>query len=213
MKTNILIITAVLVTLFPLIPLLQFHMGNEVMMDNFSVSGSTVWLTSIVFSMISWFLLAWASKSIKADGIFLSIISGTVLMIPFYDVLGPMAAVIVGVIAGFVAFMFHKHMMTSDNKFLLITITTVVFSYLALTIMIVLVSNTLHVWDIEDGIGEWSGTADGMESAQVVGPYFILNHVSFETWEKIWIAILTIPGIIIAYKFYERIKLKYKKMD
>ena len=60
-----------------------------------------------------------------------------------------------------------------------------------------------------EGIGEWSGTVDGKEPTQVVGPSFILDYVSFETWEKIWIVILAIPGIIIAYKFYERIKLKY----
>jgi len=211
MKTRFLIIIAVGLVLFPLIPLLQYHMGNQVMIDSFSVSGSTVWLISIVFSMITWFLFAWASKNIKVEGIPLSIISGSVLIIPFHDILGSMAAVIVGLVAGFVAFMFHKHMITSDKKSLIITIATVVVSYLALTIMIVLVSNTLHVWNVGDGIGEWSGTADGKEPTRVIGPSFILDHVSFETWEKIWITILAIPGIVIAYKFYEKIKLKYKK--
>ena len=56
-----------------------------------------------------------------------------------------------------------------------------------------------------------SGTDDGMESTQIIGFSFILDHVSFETWEKIWITILIIPGIIISYKFYERIRLKSKK--
>ena len=175
-------------------------MGNQVMMDSFTVSGSTVWLISIVFSMISWFLFAWASKSIKVEGIPLSIISAAVLIIPFHDVLGPMASVIVGLVAGFVAFMFHKHMTNRDKKSLIITITTVAVSYLTLTIMIILVSNTLHIWDTGDGIGAWSGTADGMER-QV--------HFNWRTVETIWIVILIIPGVIIAYKFYERIKLKY----
>ena len=108
MKTSLLIIIAVGLVLFPLIPLLQHHMGNQVMTDGFSVSSSTVWLISIVFSMISWFLFAWASKSIKVEGIPLSIISAAVLIIPFHDVLGPMASVIVGLAAGFVAFMFFS---------------------------------------------------------------------------------------------------------
>lgn len=200
LKTKLLIIIAVGLVLFPLIPLLQHHMGHQVMMDGFSVSGSIVWLISIVFSMISWSLFAWASKSIKVEGIPLSVISAAILIIPFHDVLGPMASVIVGVVAGFVAFMFHKHMASRDKKSLMITISTVAVSYLALTMMIILASNSLHIWDTGNGIGTWSGTADGMER-QI--------HFNWMTVETIWIVILVIPGAIIAYKFYERIKLKY----
>lgn len=202
MKTKLLVMIAVGLVLFPLIPLLQYYAENQVMTDSFSVSGSIVWLISIVFSMISWFLLAWASKSIKVEGIPLSIISAAFLIIPFHDVLGPMAAVIVGLVAGFVAFMFHKHMTNRDKKSLIITVTTVAMSYLALTIMIILVSNTLHIWDTGNGIGigTWSGTAEGMQR-QV--------HLDWRTMESIWIVILVIPGVIIAYKFYERIRLKY----
>ena len=199
MKTKLLIIIAVGLVLFPLIPLLQHYMGNQVMIDSFSISGSTVWLISIVFSMMSWSLFALASKSIKVEGISLSVISAAVLIIPFHDVLGPMASVIVGLVAGFVAFMFHKHMASRDKKSLMITIATVVISYLALTMMIILASNTLHIWDTGNGIGAWSGTADGMER-QI--------HFDWRTVETIWIVILVIPGVIIAYKFYERIKLK-----
>ena len=53
---------------------------------------------------------------------------------------------------------------------------------------------------VPSGIGEWTGTAEGMER-QV--------HFDWRTVETIWIVILTIPGVIIAYKFYEQIKLKY----
>ena len=197
MKTKVLIVIAVGLVLFPL---LQFHMGSQVMTDGFSVSRSTVWLISIVFSMMSWFLFAWASKSIKVEGIPLSIISAVVLIIPFHGVLGPMASVIVGLVAGFVAFMFHKHMTDRDKKSLIVTIATVTASYLALITMIILASNTLQILDTGDGIDAWSGTADGMER-QV--------HFDWGTVETIWIVILAIPGVIIAYKFYERIKLKY----
>jgi len=130
----------------------------------------------------------------------LSVISAAVLIIPFHDVLGPMAAVIVGLVTGFVAFMFHKHMTNRDKKSLIITIATVAVSYLALSVMIILASNTLHIWDTGNGIGEWSGTADGMER-QV--------HLDWRPVKTIWIVILVIPGVIIDYKFYERIKLKY----
>ena len=97
MKTILLIIIAVGLVLFPLVPLLQFHMGNQVMTDSFSVSGSTAWLIAIVFSMMSWFLFAWASKSNHVEGIPLSIISAAFLIIPFHNVLGPMASIIVGI--------------------------------------------------------------------------------------------------------------------
>lgn len=200
MKTKLLIIVAVGLVLFPLFPLLQFHMGNQVIADSFSVSGSTSWLISIVFSIMSWFLFAWALKNIKVEGILLSIISAAVLIIPFHDVLGPMAAVIVGLVTGFVAFIFHKHMTNRDKKSLMITIATVAVSYLALSVMIIPASNTLHMWDTGDGIGEWSGTDNEMER-QV--------HFDWRTVETIWIIMLVIPGVIIAYKFYERIKLKY----
>lgn len=189
MKTRFILLTivAVLVVLFPLIPLLQFHFGNQVMMNNMTVSGSTVWLISIVFSTFSWFLFAWASKSIKVVGIPLSIISSAVLMIPFYGVLGPMASVIVGVVAGFVAFIFHKYMIIRDNKSLIITIATVAVSYLALTMLIVLVSNTLHIWDTGDGIGEWTGTAEGMERhVQIVGPSFIVDNMPTGNPNECW---------------------------
>lgn len=162
MKTRFLIIVATGLVLLPLIALLQHYMGNQVMTGDFSVSSSTVWLTSIVFSMISWFLFAWASKSIKVEGISLSVISASVLIIPFHAVLGPTASVIVGLVAGFVAFMSHKHVINRDRKSLAIIITTVAVYYLALVIMIILVSDTFQIWDTGGGIGAWNGTSDGM---------------------------------------------------
>jgi len=187
MKTRliILIIFAVLVLLFPLVSLLPYNIGNQVMINGMTVSGSTVLLVSTVFSAFSWFLFAWASKSIKVEGILLSIISGSVLMIPFYDVLGPMASVIIGLVAGFVAFMFHKHMISRDKKSLIITIATVVASYLALTIMIVLV--TFSSVSNGNGIGAWSGTAEGMErQVEVFGFSFFVDNIPTGNPNECW---------------------------
>jgi len=185
MKSRLLIIVAVLVVLFPLVSLVQHNVGNQVMVDGMTVSGSTVWLISIVFSTFSWFLFAWASKSIKVEGIPLSVISGVILMIPFYDVLGPMASVIVGLVAGFAAFMLHKHMITRDNRSLIITIVTVAASYLALTMMIILVTFS-SVWD-GNGIGEWSGTAEGMErSVKVFGFSFFIDNMPTGNPNECW---------------------------
>ena len=200
MKSRLLTIIAVGLVSFTLIPLLQFYGGNQIMMNGFSVSGNTVWLITIIFSMISWFLFVCASKNIPIHRIPLSVISGTFLIIPFHDVLGPTASVIVGLIAGFVAFIFHKYMDDRDKKYLMIAVVTVIVYYLALTMIVILVPNTPHMWDTGDGIDTWSGTVDGIER-QV--------HLEWRIVETIWIIVLVIPGVIIDYKFYKRIKIKY----
>ena len=69
MNIRILTIIAVGLILFPLITLLQFHIGSQVMIEGYGISGSIVWLISIIFSMISWVLFACASKNIRVDGI------------------------------------------------------------------------------------------------------------------------------------------------
>jgi hypothetical protein len=177
MKIRLLIIFAILIVLFPLVPLIQFNLGHQVMVDGFTISGSIVWLISIVFSTFSWFLFAWASKSIKVEWIPLSIISGAFLIIPFHDVLGPMASIIVGLVAGFVAFMFQKYLTTKNNKYLKITIATLAASFVALTILIVLLTFS-SVWD-GNGIGTWSGTAEGMERhVQIFGFSFNIDNMS-----------------------------------
>jgi len=71
-----------------------------------------------------------------------------------------------------------------------------ILSYLVLFVIIGIYSNYI-LESTPDGIGAWTGTAEGMER-QV--------HFDWRTVGIIWIVILTIPGVIIAYKFYERIK-------
>ena len=189
MKTRLilLIIVAVLAVLYPLVSLVQYTIGNHIMVNGVTVSGSIVLLISIGFSIISWFLFAWASKNIKVVGIPLSIISGAALMISFHGILGPMASVIVGLVAGFAAFMFQKYLTTRDKKSLIITIAIVAVSYLLLITMIVIVSNTLQVWNTGDGIGEWTGTADGMErQVHVVGPSFIVDNIPTGNPNECW---------------------------
>ena len=67
----------------------------------------------------------------------------------------------------------------------IITIATVALSYLALTMLLVLVSNTTHPWDTGDGIGEWTGTAERMEPTRIgIGQSFIFKYGSVETFEK-----------------------------
>jgi hypothetical protein len=103
MRTRFLIIIAVFLVMIPWIRGLEFGMNNQVMADGITISSITVMILAIVFSLVSWVLLSWASKNIKPVGIPLSIITGASLLIPFSQVLGPMAGIIVGVVAGFTA--------------------------------------------------------------------------------------------------------------
>jgi len=122
MKNRLLIIIAVFLVLIPWIRGLDFGINNEVMVDGFTVSSVTVMTLTIVFSLVSWFLFSWASKNIKIVGIPLSIITAVSVMLPFSQALGPMAAIIVGLVAGFVAFMIQKKMIYPSNLKLLLSL-------------------------------------------------------------------------------------------
>ncbi|MGY5149673.1 MAG: hypothetical protein ACW9W3_06390 [Candidatus Nitrosopumilus sp. bin_68KS] len=202
MKTKFLMIIAVLVVLFPLIPLVQFYIDNQVMADVMTTSSSIVLLTSFVFSMFSWSLLAWASKSIKIVGIPLSIISSMVLMIPFYDVLGPMAAVVIGIVAGLVAYMIQKYLKNTDNKSLMIAMGIVVATYLVLSVMLFLISPVSHVWDT----GYGGGVVDLDPN---LAPSFSQDFI----WYK-FLTPLTLPILVISSLFIGTFAiLKLKKIS
>lgn len=168
MKTRLLIIIASFLVLIPWIGGLEFDMNNKVVVDGITVSAITVMALALSFSLASWFLLSWASKNITFSGVLLSMIMGASLIIPFLQVLGPMAGVIVGVVAGFVAFMLQKKMTNQlQTKPVWIAFATIAGTYLVLTVMVLAVQ-TSSIWDAGDGIGEWTGTAEGMERAGFV---------------------------------------------
>ncbi len=169
MKTRTLIIIAAFLVLIPWIHALDYDPYNGIRVEGVTTSATVVMILTITFSFISWFLLSWASKNIKSVGIPLSIITGTSLILPFMGVLGPMAAIIVGVVAGFVAFMLQKKMTDpTQNKSLIIAAITITASYFVL-IMIVLAAQTNVIWDTGNGIGAWTGTPEGMERGYIGG--------------------------------------------
>jgi len=213
MKTRLilLIIVAVLVLLFPLIPLLQFHMGNQVMMSGFTVSGSIVLLLSIIFSIFSWFLFAWASKNIKWSGIPLSIISGAALMISFHGILGPMAAIIVGVVAGFAAFMLQKKMINpTHNKPLIIAAVTMGAAYFVLIMMFLAVQPTPHVWDTGDGVGARTVTAEGLNLNPDLSPSYALDFSM--SLNSVFVVVPIMLGTISLILIIPHLILKKKKI-
>ena len=197
MKTRFLIIIAAFLVLLPWFQGFGIGMNNEVMIDGITTSAIGVMIITIIFSLVSWFLFSWASKNIKFAGIPLSIITSASLVIPFLQVLGPMAAAIIGVVAGFAAFMLQKKMTNpAENKFLLVAIITIVVTYSILITMILMIQ-TNSIWDTGDGIGAWTDTAELLENP---GFYTILrNHVGFVFFLAI-IPSLIITGLIIRGK-------------
>ncbi|MCE2504926.1 MAG: DUF192 domain-containing protein [Nitrosopumilaceae archaeon] len=137
---------------------LSFSMGNEVMVDGITVSTTIVTTLSTVFSIVSWSLFSWATHNINSRGVMLSVIAGIAVIVPFSGDLGPMTAILVGIVTGFAAYMIQKKIENpTRNKPLVIGITTIVASYAVLFLMIVSVQSTVHVWDTGDGIDAWTG--------------------------------------------------------
>ena len=178
---------------------LSFGLSNEVMIDGMTVSATIVITVTLAFSLASWSLLSWASKSnIALPGALLGIISGASLVNPFLQVLGPMAAVIVGVVAGFVAFMLQQKMNTPEkNRPLMVALTTLGAAYFVLSI-IVLAVNGPHIWDTSNGIGAWSGTPEGMERSGFDNVFG--NNIGFESF------LVVIPALIITVLVIRREK-------
>ncbi len=194
MKGRFLIILAIFLVLIPWIRGLEFSMSNQVMVDGITVSAIVVMTITLVFSIVSWSLFSWASKNIKFPGFLLSVITGASLVIPFIQVLGPMAGIIVGIVAGFVAFMLQKKMTDpAGNKPLVIAVITLAVAYFALIMMILAAQSS----SMENGIGEWTGTAEGMEKTGFEN--VISNSIGFVFFLAI-IPALIITGLIILDK-------------
>lgn len=81
---------------------------DGVMVDGIFVSAVVVTVLAVAFSMISGFLLSWASKNIRLEGILMSVIAGIAIITPVNGVLGPMAAVLVGIGAGAASHVIEK---------------------------------------------------------------------------------------------------------
>lgn len=152
---------AAFLLIIPWIDKVELEFG-QVQVDGISVHAAVAMTLAVLFSTVSWSALAWMSKSIKPTGILLSMITGASLMIPFIQVLGPMTSALVGAVAGFSAFMLQKKMSNpARNQPVVIAAVTLAATHLALTFLILSASS--YIWDTSDGIGSWTGTAEGIE--------------------------------------------------
>jgi len=211
MKTRLLIIIAVSLVLIPWIRGLNFNPYGGVMVDGIPVSATVVMTISITLSLVSWFLFSWASKNIKPAGIPLSIITGTSLIMPFMQNLGPMAAIIVGVVAGFAAFMLQKKMINPiHNKPLIIAAVTMGAAYFVLTLMILAVQPTPHVWDTGDGVGARTVTAEGLDLNPDLSPSYALDFSM--SLNSVFVVVPIMLGTISLILIIPHLILKKKKI-
>ena len=163
-KTGLLMAVAAFLVLVPWFEGSKFS-TNEFMVDGVATSAIVVLVVAIAFSLVSWLILSAISKDIKLLGIALGIITGAAMVIPFLQVLGPMAGVIVGAVAGFVAFLLQKKIANpTENRPLTAAAATLAATYFVVIAVVLTVQSTTML-DTGDGIGAWSGTADGLESS------------------------------------------------
>ena len=166
-ESAILIGIAMFLVTLPWLQGLELGSNSEVMVDGITTSALIVMALALIFSLITWGLFSWASKKFSLVGIYLAIICAASLTIPFIQSLGPMAAIPTGITAGFAGFMLQKRTQYKEtNKPILISVLTLFAAYLTLGILIV-ASQSLHLWDIGSGIGSWSGTSDGIEETDL----------------------------------------------
>ena len=175
-----------------------FDLGfnNEVVVDGITFSALIVMTITLIFSLISWSLFSWASRTFRFTGILLALISGASLIIPFIQILGPMAAILVGVVGGFAALMIQKIIFyPGNNRPILISFLTLLAAYIALGTLIAM-SQSPHIWDTGNGIGSWSGTPEGMEE------YSLRNTVIDDIRIAYFVAI--IPSLMITVMTIQR---------
>lgn len=166
-ESIILIGMAIFLVTLPWFQGLELSSNSEMTVDGITTSGIIVMALALIFSLITWGLFSWASKKFSPVGIYLAIISGASLTIPFIQSLGPMAAIPIGITAGFVGFMLQKRTQYKEaNKSILISVVTLFAAYLTLGILIV-ASQSIHLWDTGNGIGSWSGTPEGIEETDL----------------------------------------------
>lgn len=151
-----------------LVPWFAFTgLGADVMIvvDGIASSAVIVLMISIVLALASWAVLSCATKNISPQGIALGFIAGASLVMPFLQILGPMGGAVVGVVAGFAAFLFQKRIANHQGRPLVAAAVVLASAYFVLTAIALVLPVTTSVWDTGDGIGAWQGTVGGLETS------------------------------------------------
>ena len=137
---------------------------GTIMADGIGSSAVVVLMISVGLSLASWATLSCIAKNITLQGIALGIIVGASLVMPFLQVLGPMSGVIVGIVAGFAAFLFQRRISSHRGRPLRAVTVTLGSAYFVLIVIALMLPVMASIWNAGDGISTWSGTPEGLET-------------------------------------------------
>jgi Amt family ammonium transporter len=171
-----------------------FNAGSEVMVDGITVSAWTVTNTATGMAAVTWVLMSWAHTGKPSIvGAASGAVAGLVTITPASGWVGPMAAIIMGIAAGTVCYacVAFKNARKWDDALDVWGI----HGMGGLTGAIL--TGTLaspHVWDTGDGIGAWTGTAEGMEQQAIsiigaaisIGYAFGVTIVILKVMDAVW---------------------------
>lgn len=162
------LLTGFIVSIF-WIALLTIGIAGEVVVDGITVSSVIVTTLAVATSAASWALFSLVGRTIRLEGLLISVIVGTALIAPFREALGPMAAIMVGIATGFSATMMEKRLTGhGTNRSFVMGATTLGISYAVLFAAITLIHpNATHRWD--DGFGSSAISLSDVNSQKGLG--------------------------------------------
>ena len=171
-----------------------FNPGSEVMVDGITISA---WMTTNIaagMGTVTWVLLSWAHTGKPSIiGAATGTIAGLGTITPASGWVGPMGALIIGIAAGCVCYaaVAFKNAKKWDDALDVWGVHGM--GGLTGTILAGTLASP-HIWDTGDGIGAWTGTAEGMEqqSIQIIGALITVGYTLAVTFgilfamDKIW---------------------------
>lgn len=171
-----------------------FNAGSQVMVDGVTVSAWVVTNTATGMAAITWVLMSWAhTGKPSVVGAASGAVAGLVAITPASGWVGPMASIIIGIAAGTVCYasVSFKNARKWDDALDVWGI----HGMGGLTGAIL--TGTLaspHIWDTGDGIGAWTGTAEGMEQQAIniiaaaisIGYAFGVSIVILKIMDAVW---------------------------
>ena len=171
-----------------------FNAGSEVQVDGIAVSAWVVTNLATGVSVVTWLLMSWAHTGKPSIvGAATGAVAGLVAITPASGWVGPMAAIIIGIAAGTVCYaaVAFKNARKWDDALDVWGVHGIGGTTGAI------LTGTLaspHIWDTGDGIGAWTGTAEGMEqqainiiSAAISIAYaFAITVVILKIMDAVW---------------------------
>lgn len=164
-ETGLLAGMAAFLVLVPWFVFAGLGADGMIVVDGLASSAVIVLMISVVLALASWAVLSCATKNISPQGIALGIIVGASLVMPFLQILGPMSGVVVGIVAGFVAFLFQKRISNRQGRPLVAAAVVLASTYFVLTTIAVALPVIASVWYAGDGITTRHGTVEGLETS------------------------------------------------